>query len=59
MDLKCIHCGSGQGYNEQYDAYYCEPCNAWMEEPCTDPDCEFCATRPEKPVVDNKTQNNV
>jgi hypothetical protein len=51
MDLngKFHRCGSERQYNQQYDCYYCELCNEWLEKKCTDPTCEFCTTRPEKP----------
>jgi hypothetical protein len=40
--------------NEMYDAYYCEKCNAWLEEACDDPNCMFCKNRPEKPIQENE-----
>ena len=43
-------------YSEQYDAYYCESCNEWLEDICTDRDCEFCKNRPIKPL-ENKNDN--
>ena len=55
MDLtdNSCKCGSQRKYDNDYDAYYCGPCNVWAEEKCTDPNCEFCPDRPEVPV--NKT----
>lgn len=55
MDIKknksswCPKCSSEKQYNDQYDAYYCELCNQWLEEKCYDVKCEYCAERPEKP----------
>jgi hypothetical protein len=46
---KCPTCGSEKQYSNRYDAYYCELCNKWLEEPCTDSTCEFCSIRPAKP----------
>jgi hypothetical protein len=43
-------CGSKKKYSDQYDAYYCLSCNEWLESKCDDPDCEYCPTRPDKPV---------
>ena len=55
MDL--VHdCDSSKCYSKQYDAYYCESCNAWLEDACDDPTCEFCTARPKTPLetqVDN------
>lgn len=36
-------------YSETYDAYYCKTCKKWLEEKCTDKNCEFCASRPYRP----------
>ena len=54
----CLKCKSEKQYNGQYDAYYCELCNEWLEERCGDDGCEYCQTRPEKPsmVVDNQDE---
>ena len=53
MDIKsvnfCESCGSERQYNNKYDVYYCELCNKWLEDKCSDQDCKFCAERPEKP----------
>jgi hypothetical protein len=45
----CPNCGSERQYNYEHDAYYCELCNIWAEPKCSNSECEFCATRPEKP----------
>lgn len=36
-------------YSEKYDSYYCIDCNRWIEPKCSDPNCEFCKDRPDKP----------
>jgi len=35
----------------QADAYACMQCDEWLEEKCTEPDCEFCKKRPQHPSV--------
>lgn len=40
-------------YSEQYDAYYCETCNTWLESACDDPTCEYCVKRPLTPKEEN------
>ncbi len=35
-------------YDDKYDAYYCVVCNKWLEDKCSDKDCEFCSKRPER-----------
>jgi hypothetical protein len=42
-------CGSERQYSNRYDAYYCELCNKWIDDKCTNPECEFCSKRPDKP----------
>jgi hypothetical protein len=37
-------------YSEEYDAYYDEDTNEWLDDKCDDPTCEFCMNRPEKPL---------
>ena len=32
----------------KYDAYYWIDTGEWIEPPCRNPDCEFCAGRPDK-----------
>lgn len=36
-------------YNEQWDSYYDDENDEWLEEPCQDENCEFCSNRPTKP----------
>ena len=52
MDLEkhaCPKCKGGKSYSKTYDSYYCESCNEWLEDICTDRDCEFCKNRPFNP----------
>jgi hypothetical protein len=48
------HCGvPGHGPAHRFaaiDCYACMQCDEWLEEKCTDPDCEFCKRRPERPT---------
>jgi hypothetical protein len=37
-------------FSEQYDAYYDDKTNEWLESKCDDPECEYCTNRPEKPL---------
>ena len=43
------NCEHPRSYCPRFDAYYCERCDVWKEDRCSDPDCEFCKGRPEKP----------
>lgn len=55
--LKITHnCKHPRSYSERWDAYYCNKCDAWIEDRCGDPDCEFCRDRPEKPSDCGKTK---
>jgi len=45
----CSECGYFTKYNIKYDAYFCPDCDIWCEAKCSDPECEFCKHRPEKP----------
>jgi hypothetical protein len=47
MDLIC--CQETKKYSKEYDCFYCENCNLWLEEKCGDEECEFCWGRPPKP----------
>jgi hypothetical protein len=37
-------------YSEQYDAFYDEDTNEWLEPVCEDPNCVYCMNRPERPL---------
>lgn len=47
------NCQEEAKYSEEYDAFYCAPCNAWLESTCDDPTCEFCINRPKTPNEKN------
>jgi len=46
-------CEETKKYSKEYDSHYCEQCNEWLEDICTDRDCEFCKIRPVTPMGDN------
>ena len=37
-------------YSEEYDSDYDVEANEWLEKKCSDPNCEFCKNRPERPL---------
>ena len=39
-------------YSEEYDAYYNQATNEWIDTKCDDPNCEYCITRPAQPLKD-------
>ena len=49
MTKKCFKCGQHPYFSQAYDAFYCRDCDIWLEEKCSDPKCEFCFGRSEKP----------
>jgi len=46
---RCSVCGRVERYFFKYDALCCFTCDEWIESSCSDPDCEFCASRPDYP----------
>ena len=41
-------------YSTLYDSLYDDEKLIWLEESCSDPSCEFCAYRPDKPEKDKR-----
>ncbi len=39
-------------YSQRFDAIYDDVELIWLESTCTDPSCDYCADRPERPVLD-------
>ena len=37
-------------YHRTYDAFFCASCNEWHDGICKDPSCDYCPTRPAKPM---------
>jgi hypothetical protein len=49
-DQNCPKCNELFIYSEDYDAFFCGTCNEWLEAACSDPECDFCGTRPPFPM---------
>ena len=32
----CPHCEGSSSYNYDFDSFYCDPCDLWLESACTD-----------------------
>jgi hypothetical protein len=60
MDINPNYCKCGTKivYSSEYDAYYCDYCNEWMESKCDDPNCEYCTIRPATPKPLDKGNKN-
>ena len=39
-----------QKYSEQFDTYYDEQTNEWLEDICDDPECDLCIGRTPTPL---------
>jgi hypothetical protein len=48
--VKCHKCQEPAIYCDPYDAYMCAYCNMWLEKRCGDKNCEYCSSRPAKPL---------
>lgn len=48
-DCPCKH--EGQRRFDRWDAWWCPGCG-WRSPGCSDPECEFCAKRPDDPTKD-------
>lgn len=46
---RCMVCLDLLSYNEEHDSEFCAACDEWREDSCSDPNCEYCLARPEKP----------
>ncbi len=46
----CNSCKTNEVFYEEYDAYFCPKCNLWTEDTCSDHKCEYCFSRPAKPL---------
>ena len=40
-------------YSKKWDAMYSKSEDRWLESMCDEPECEYCARRPEKPSDDS------
>jgi hypothetical protein len=41
---------NNEKYSDEYDAFYNEETNEWLEPKCDDPTCPICVDRPERPL---------
>jgi len=46
LKMNKLCCQLPKSYSEEYDCYFCEPCNTWSEPKCDDINCEYCINRP-------------
>lgn len=47
---ECPECGEKPTFFfDKYDAVCCVHCDNWIDRPCSDPDCPYCANRPDTP----------
>jgi hypothetical protein len=44
-------------YSEEFDAYYEDETNEWIDSRCCDPSCEYCSNRPKTPM--NKPKDDL
>lgn len=50
----CSTCKFNLVYYDDFDAYFCPQCNSWSESKCSNTNCKYCSSRPEKPLVQKK-----
>ena len=50
----CSKCKFNLVYYDDFDAWFCPKCNYWIQSKCSDPDCKYCANRPETPLTRKK-----
>ena len=51
MKSECPECGEKSlFFYDKYDSICCVGCNVWLNEKCSDPNCPYCARRPENPL---------
>jgi hypothetical protein len=53
IPLKIIHncpeCLEKSSFSAFHDAYFCMNCDIWLDEKCSEPNCQYCNLRPDKP----------
>lgn len=52
-------CGGSIRYAIDYDSYFCTKCDVWLSDKCSDEECFFCPTRPERPSLLKKGSRTV
>ena len=56
---KCSKCNSSTIYHATFDALFCAFCNIWLEKKCSDLYCDYCSTRPERPLPSEQERRNL
>jgi hypothetical protein len=46
-------------YSKEFDAYYEDTTNEWIDSRCCDPSCGYCSSRPKKPMHETNTDNPI
>ena len=46
-------------YSKEFDAYYEDTTNEWIDSRCCDPSCGYCSNRPKKPMHFTNTDNPI
>ena len=49
-EVLCPACGAAAIYDDVFDAQFCPQCDNWLEPKCSDPSCQNCIARPERPL---------
>ena len=50
LSCSCCVAINKKKYSEKYDAYFNVKANKWLEEKCSDTECEYCKDRPDRPL---------
>ena len=45
----CTVCGNWFHFDTVFDAYFCDPCDEWASNKCSDTQCSQCDRRPKRP----------
>lgn len=49
LHSECPICGEDTFFYDRYDSIVCFRCDVWFNKACNDPNCPFCAGRPDFP----------
>ena len=60
LHSECPVCGEDTFFYDKYDSIVCFRCDVWFSKACDDPNCPFCAGRPEFPskAIWAESENN-
>ena len=47
----CSVCGNHHHFSSRRGAYFCDPCDEWVEKKCSDDECYYCKGRPTRPSL--------